>query len=239
MEQKSRQLGFAFGHPVRLLYQRMGIVSFGCLSFLLLTFVCCNPCADAADVSAEQKTPEQMESEIKTAFIYNFMKFIQWPPEKDIAAGDIDKTMPIQIAILGKNPFTQAFQQILDKNIQGRPIELVLFESFEQFSRSYPNKQSAADSYQKTYASTLHKCHLLFICDSEKNSVEELTAIIKGQGLVTVSDIEDFAAHYGMIGFVMEKNKVRFEVNLDAAGSENIRISSQLLGLAKRVYKKE
>lgn len=197
------------------------------------------PLLAASEMSNSQKTPEEMEFEVKAAFIFNFMKFIQWPAEKDIAAEPVDKTKPIQIAILGSNPFNKAFQHILDKNVQGRAIQLLELESFEQFRRSYPNKQSALASYQQAHLASLQQCHLLFICDSEKNSAADLVAMAKGNALVTVSDIAEFAAEFGMIGFVVEKQKVRFEINLDAAAGENIRISSQLLGLARRVYKKE
>jgi hypothetical protein len=237
MQQKSRQPGLASAWSKRICFHPAAIVFFY-LCLLLLCFINCPSSAAVAAVSNDPKTPEQMESEVKAAFIFNFMKFIQWPPEKSLTT-DSDASKPVQIAILGRNPFKQAFEQILHKDIQGRSIELVEFESYEQFSRAYPNRQAAATSYQQTYQSSLQKCHLLFICESEKDSVGELLAMIEGQSIVTISDVEDFAAHQGMIGFVMEKNKVRFEINLNIANRENIRISSQLLGLAKRVYKKE
>jgi hypothetical protein len=195
--------------------------------------------AAAETYSTEPKSPEQMEYEVKAAFIYNFMKFIQWPGDKEIKTGKNDTPEPITIAILGNNPFNAAFQYMLDKNIQGRPIRLMPIESFENFRSSYPSMQSALAAYKQTYLSRLRQCHLLFICDSERNALPELLEMTTGHVLVTVSDAADFAAEKGMIGFVKENNKVRFEVNLDAAQAENIKISSQLLGLAKRVYKKE
>jgi hypothetical protein len=195
--------------------------------------------AAAETYSTESKSPEQMEYEVKAAFIYNFMKFIQWPGEKEIKAGKNDNAEPIKIAILGNNPFNAAFQYMLDKNIQGRPIQLMPVESFENFRGSYPSMQAALAAYKQSYMSRLRQCHLLFICDSERSALPELLAMTAGHVLVTVSDAADFAAEKGMIGFVKENNKVRFEVNLDAAQAENIKISSQLLGLAKRVYKKE
>ncbi|MCE5187492.1 MAG: YfiR family protein [Planctomycetaceae bacterium] len=192
-------------------------------------------CAFAAAAEVDLKSPEEMEYEVKAAFIYNFMKFIQWPAQKEIKEGQNDT--PIQIAIIGNNPFKKSFQHILDKNVQGRAIHLVEMESFEQFKKSYPNKQAALASYQQAYMPALAQCHLAFICESESNSLRDLLGLTNGQALVTVSDLPDFAATSGMIGFVMEKKKVRFEVNLDVAQKETIKISSQLLGLARRVYK--
>lgn len=207
--------------------------------FCGMGFVCLNafewPAAAAAQLNSEQKTPDEIEYEVKAAFIYNFTKFIQWPAEKDKANADL-KT--IQILIIGKNPFKKAFQQILEKNVQGRTIQLTELESFEQFRRSYPNKQAAMASYQQAYLPIIEQSHVLFICSSEKGSVADLAALTRGQALVTVSDIDNFAAENGMIGFVNEKQKVRFEINLDIANTENVKISSQLLNLARTVYKK-
>ena len=53
--------------------------------------------------------------------------------------------------------------------------------------------------------------------------------------ILTVSDLERFAASGGMIGFYEEDNKVRFEINLDAAQKRHLQISSHLLNLARRV----
>ncbi|MBL7215949.1 MAG: YfiR family protein, partial [Phycisphaerae bacterium] len=53
---------------------------------------------------------------------------------------------------------------------------------------------------------------------------------------LTISDLVGFAKRGGIIGFVEDNNKIRFEINLDAAQKENIKIRSQLLTLAKEVY---
>lgn len=211
----------------------------GSLTFFTIGGIEFVPSATAASADEGSKTPEQMEYEVKAAFIFNFMKFIQWPSQKNITANGPAKSEPIRIVILGNNPFKSAFEQVLNKNVQGRSIALVELESFEKFRRSYPDNQAALDSYRQAYLGTLQQSHMLFICESEKNSVQDLLGLIAGSGLVTVSDLADFAEKQGMIGFVMENQKVRFEVNLYAAQQENVKISSQLLGLARRVYKKE
>jgi hypothetical protein len=217
-----------------------------CLNLILLgiLMVCCMGAtnfvkASPAAMTDNNKTPEQMEYEVKAAFIYNFMKFIHWPESKELSSNSVSKNEPIRIVISGDNLFKNAFQMIADKNIQGRPIQIVEIESFERFRQSYSSKKEALNAYAQTYLSDLQQYHMLFICNSEKDSVEDLLSLSAGKSVVTISDIEKFAQKTGMIGFVMEKQKVRFEVNLEAAQKENIQISSQLLGLARRVYKKE
>ncbi len=200
----------------------------GCICMLLF----------AVPAAANTKTAEELEYEVKAAFIYNFIKFIQWPGAKQIETSDSPKDKPVRIAVVGTHPYKKTFQPILDKTVQGRPIELVEIESYEEFRESYTDRRTALDAYKNRYQTRLVACHLLFICDSERKSYADLLAMTAGGAVVSVSDIPDFAAESGMIGFARDKNKIRFEVNLDAAQNENIRISSQLLGLAKRVYKK-
>ena len=192
----------------------------------------------AAGAAADTKSPEELEYEVKAAFIYNFMKFIQWPGAKQIAASNSPKDQPVKIAVIGKHPYKKTFQLILDKTVQGRPVELVEIEGLAEFRESYPDRRNVLDAYKNKYQARLAECHLLFICDSEKNSFIDILTLTAGKAIVTVSDLPDFAAENGMIGFVREKSKIRFEVNLNAVQTENIKISSQLLGLAKRVYKK-
>lgn len=186
----------------------------------------------------DKKNAEELEYEVKAAFIYNFMKFIQWPGAKHIAASDSPRDKPVKIAVIGQHPYKKTFQLILDKTVQGRPVEMVAIQSLEEFREAYADRRSALDAYSDLYRARLAECHLLFICASEKNCFADLLTLTVGGAVVTVSDLPDFAAENGMIGFVREKTKIRFEVNLDAVQKENIKISSQLLGLAKRVYKK-
>jgi hypothetical protein len=78
-------------------------------------------------------------------------------------------------------------------------------------------------------------CHVLFISRSEAERLEKILASLKGRNILTVSDIDDFAVHGGMIRFLIENNKIRLRVNLEAARSANLVISSKLLRPAEIV----
>jgi len=76
---------------------------------------------------------------------------------------------------------------------------------------------------------------LLFI---RKSSVSTTSAILTTLGqapIVTVGEEDDFVREGGMIGFSLEDNRIRFEINLTAARRLHIKISSRLLGLATNV----
>lgn len=197
----------------------------------------------------EQKSAQQIEYELKAAFIYNFLRFVQWPPEKlpplpppqpaGTTSGQKTDPQPLIIGIVGKNPFGNAFEPILKKTIQNRPILIKLFEGLSTFKeKNCAENSDPLEKYQTEYAQYLRECHLIFIALSEKEQRATLLTLLAGSQTLTVSDIPDFAQNGGMIELVLEKNKIRFDINLPAAQKENLIIRSELLELARRVYKK-
>jgi hypothetical protein len=79
------------------------------------------------------------------------------------------------------------------------------------------------------------QCHILFISSSEKSHLTALLSVLRNAHVLTVSDIEGFAQRGGIINFYTEENKIRFEINVDAASRNGLIISSKLLQLAKIV----
>lgn len=186
----------------------------------------------ADNTTTVSKTPTEIEYDVKAAFIYNFMKFIEWPADKKE-----DPTSPMMIGILGNNPFGQSFQPLLDKTIRGRAIQLVEIPSYQTFLDKSHNKQGDFNAYRKKYTHMFQQCDILFICQSEKDVFNSLLPLAQNQSILTVSDITGFSETGGMIGFVTEKKKIRFEINLSVVTQEQIKIRSQLLGLARKIYK--
>lgn len=195
------------------------------------------PLAAAGSQSAASKSAKEIEYEVKAAFIYNFMKFIEWPKAQTPSESkDQNAPKPMVIGVLGTNPFGSAFQPILDKEVHGRKTRLVNIPSFELFYKKASDRKNAFAAYQAKYRKTISNCDVLFICDSEKNHLKELIILTADNMVLTVSDLPGFVKSEGMIGFVKHDNKIRFEINLDATQKENIKIRSQLLTLAKEVY---
>jgi hypothetical protein len=165
------------------------------------------------------------------------MKFVEWPPEKmESQATESNPENRMIIGVLGNNPFGDAFAPILNKEVHGRKIHLVQIPSYQQFTEKHGNERNAFTAYQAQYQSIIRSCNVLFICESEIDQLKELLGLTSGNHILTVSDLEGFAKKAGMVGFVKDNNKIRFEINLDAAQKENIKIRSQLLTLAKEIY---
>lgn len=168
------------------------------------------------------------EYKIKAAFLYNFLKFVDWPTDKKA-----DPNKPITLGIIGKDPFGKAFEPVKDKKINDREVVIKRFKSVAELKK--PGKEGEAELDKQS--GELKKCHLLFICSSEKDGIEEILAAIKDRPVLTVADTEDFLKSGGIIKFVMEEQKVRFEISDAAAKRSKLQIRSQLLRLAKKVVK--
>lgn len=151
---------------------------------------------------------ESLEYRIKAAFLYNFTKFVKWP-EKAFA----NAASPIKICILGDSPFGTSLEAIENKTAGGR--KFVIFEA-----------KSVDD---------IDDCHVLFISNgSEKeffNSIEH----IQQKNILTVGDKQGLARKGSVINFIVVNNKVQFEINTKSAERANLKISSQLLKIARIV----
>jgi hypothetical protein len=148
------------------------------------------------------------EYQVKAAFLFNFAKFVDWP------AGALARQSSMNVCVLGEDPFGPILNRTVEgKTVHDRPIRVA----------------RVAD------LSDVAQCHVLFISASEQRELPRLLPAIARLGILTVSDSARFVQDGGMIGFTRDDNRVRFEINNDAAERAGLRISSQLLKLATRV----
>jgi hypothetical protein len=149
------------------------------------------------------------EYQIKAAYLYNFAKFVEWP-----APSFTNRDSPLVIGIFGQNPFGDELTTIArDHKINGRPIVIKAVAS-------------AADAAG---------VHLMFFAVTEDARIPATLVALKGEWLLTVGESDRFVASGGVINFVRESDKVRFEINTAAAGRHQLKLSAQLLKLAKTI----
>jgi hypothetical protein len=163
----------------------------------------------APNVRARQSTAS--EYEVKATYLYNFARFTEWPA-KD--AGE----NTFAVCVLGHDPFGS----ILDTILAGEAID-----GKHMVHRRISAVQDAGD------------CRIVFISSSEESRLKETLAVLGKMSALTVSDISDFSVRGGMIQFVLEQNKVRFEVNLETTGKAGLVLSSELLKVAISVRNSE
>jgi hypothetical protein len=154
------------------------------------------------------------EHEVKAAFLYNFMKFTDWPEEK---VADANET--VTIFVVGDYPECKTFRDIQEKSSENNPVQVQIFKSYEQVKD--PN--------------ILKSCYVLFICKSEKKHLAEILSLVKDSPVLTVGEEEGFLEKGGIINFVEYREKLRFEVNIPAASEAGLKLRSKLLKLAKHV----
>ena len=148
------------------------------------------------------------EYQIKAAFLFNFAKFVEWPP-----AAFAEATSPMVIGVLGENPFRDDLERTIQgKTINNRPLVIKEFRSPAEATN----------------------CHVLFISTSEKQRLPEILKSLHGTSVLTVGETDRFIETGGMINFVAEGNKIRFQINEVAAKSAGLKTSSKLLNLASR-----
>ena len=158
-------------------------------------------------------TPDSSEYLIKAGFIYNFAKFVEWP-----SAAFAQPDSPIVIGVLGTDPFGS----VLDRLVQDKKIGQRGF-----VVRRYKWGKDLKD------LKDLRDCKILFVSTSEKAHADEIIQLVKWLPILTVGETPGFAERGGVIRFTVEDNRVRFEVNVDAAHQADLNISSRLLTLAK------
>ena len=160
--------------------------------------------------NAQAGDADSSEYLIKAGFIYNFAKFVEWP-----SATFSQPDSPIVIGVIGTDPFGSVLDHIVeDKKIGPRGFVV----------KRYKGGKDLKD---------LKDCKILFVSASEKAHVDEILQSVKGLPILTVGETSGFAERGGVIRFTLEDNRVRFEVNVEAAHQADLNISSRLLTLAR------
>lgn len=182
------------------------------LLIIILTLLLASvaPSAHAQDASASS------EYLVKAGFIYNFANLVQWP---STAFSQSDS--PIVISILGQDHFGATLDRVFEgKKVNGRPFVIKRLKTVNELLKS---------------VAELKDCQILFVSSSEMAHLNDAIQIVKGIPVLTIGETPGFANQGGIINLVLEDNKVRFEVNVDAAKQADLNISSRLLALAKIV----
>jgi hypothetical protein len=157
--------------------------------------------------SSAQAADGLLEYQVKAVFLLNFTKFIDWPA----AAFELPDS-PITICVLGEDPFGATLDQVVNGEIvNGRKVAV-------QRIKRPPAPKS---------------CQILFWGKSDIAAAKVLPGL--GHGVLTVGEGESFLHEGGMISFIIDNRRVRFEVNQTLAENAGLKLSSKLLSVARSV----
>jgi hypothetical protein len=147
------------------------------------------------------------EYQVKAAFLYNFVKFVEWPENSFTSS-----STALTLCVLGQDELSAELERsVAGKSVLQRQISAIRLDSPVQ----------------------ARGCHVLFIGESQSHAIKRILREVQGVPVLTVGDIPGFLEQGGMIRFVFTDGRVGFEINNAAAQSEHVRISSKLLALAR------
>lgn len=150
-----------------------------------------------------------LEYRVKAAYLYNFVKFTEWPAEAFRAPGT-----PYHICVLGSDPFGPDLEAAAqDHLVRERRIAI----------RRIARVESAGG------------CHVVYVAASERARLGDIIRTLASAPTLTVGDDQDFIRRGGCVRFYLVENRVRFEINLAAADRARLRLSAKLLSLARVV----
>lgn len=145
------------------------------------------------------------EYQVKAAFILNFARFVDWPND---AFGDGGALV---VGVVGDDPFGGALDRLNGNAVNGRHLRI----------------------RRLRWDDNLRACQILFVSASEGKHLGKILESVRGGSVLTIGELPQFNQAGGIIKFVIQDNKVRFEINAGAAGQARLRISSKLLALSK------
>ena len=161
----------------------------------------------ACPPGARAQQPEAGESTLKAAFLYNFTRYVHWPASA-FGGGDA----PFQVCVFAPAPFRREVEGMLaGETVGGRPIRIL------------------------TEPADVRRCHVAYFGPENADRFARMQASLRQSPVLTVGDGRRFLELGGLISFVLEENRVRFDVNKGGFDRAGLTISSKLLRVARHV----
>lgn len=182
------------------------------VSILCITFCILIGGVVPGDDSVKKGFQAPSEYKVKSVYIYNFAKFTKWPK----SSFECDDS-PIVLGIYGEDPFGGIIDKaVWNKKVHNRRIEVKRIKILKDAG----------------------SCHILFVSSSEKKKIDVILSRIKENSILTVGESEEFNQQGGMINFLIEKKKVKFEINVEAIKKSGLEVSSKVIKLSKNKGKR-
>jgi hypothetical protein len=175
-------------------------------NFFLFLWLLCLISLSSVFCSFGQSANENLESQVKAAYIYNFTKFLEWKT-KDFGF--------FTIVVLGKSSIANSLYKIASsKKINGKTIIV--------------NEISDL--------SNLDFCNILYLVSNDDDILIDTLKKIKGKNVLLITSAKGFAEKGAAINFVQVGDKIKFEINRKELEEKGIIPNSSLLSLAYKIY---
>lgn len=148
------------------------------------------------------------EDRVKAAFVFNFIKFVEWPEESFK-----NSNASLNVCVWGSEADAASMMGLHQKTAKQRTLMVVTVNGIGE----------------------LGQCHVLFLTRNSRSSFKDVLRSIAHKKILSVSDIADFARNGGLIGLFKSDDQMRFAINVEATQRSGLRMSSQLLKFGKIV----
>lgn len=156
------------------------------------------------------QSPPVLEYQVKAAFLLNFARFVEWPPQAFPGGNS-----PLTLCVFNHDPFGTALDQVFrGKAVNAHDLVILRISDLQG----------------------LRSCQLVFVSSREDKRLPEVLNTLRGTSALVVGEAEGFAERGGGIEFFLDGTKLRFAVNVDALEESRLTVSSKLLALAKIVH---
>ena len=148
---------------------------------------------------------EATESALKAAFIFNFVRFTEWPVE-------LPASEPFVICVVGDAAIGDEIERVVKgRQVEGRDIVVL----------------------RAATAGPGRACRVLYVTDVVASRAATLLVGLRDAPVLTISDIDGFNKVGGIAQFFFESGRLRFSIHLESAQRAKLRISSKLLVLSR------
>jgi hypothetical protein len=152
-----------------------------------------------------------LEYEVKAAYLFHFVNFIEWSPETLGGPGE-----PFRVCVYGTNPFGKILDRTFaGEHVQGHPVQV---------------KQAADES-------DLTLCRIVFVPIDEEGSRASVLKAAAGPGQLVIGELPGFIKAGAAINFFNAGGEVRFDINLAVIEGRRLKVSAKLLRLAHHIEK--
>jgi len=153
------------------------------------------------------------EYAVKAAFLYKFGLFVEWPNSAFSSPAS-----PVNLCIVGEDPFGKSLVTVVaGAQVNGHNV---VIRRLQKVGRN-------------------PSCHILYVGGSGEQSRAQIIETVRGSNVLTVSDGRGSGSDSGIINFVIADNRVRFDIDVEAAAQNGLVISSKLLSLALNVKRRD
>ena len=165
--------------------------------------------------SGNAAAQEPATYEVKAAFLTNFAKFAEWPPDSLLDGA------PMTFCVMGDEDVAGAIERLVkSRHVPGRQLKVLRLR---------------VDIRSHRQESALQACNLLYASGIETKLWPVLLAAIEGKPVFSVSDSPGFAERGGLAALYVELKRMRFAINVDTMRRSGLHLSAALLSLAKIV----